>query len=182
MVFRLTYAYVAIIVCVTTLIFIAHIHPGTSFYLPLLPSSYTTNYYTYTFPDPLEAENRHLTEEQCQERYPDLYLEADRAQEWFMAKGGISKKMVDGAEEEGNARLVILNNQVRNLKAIRYLWIAFGLLWDRRKLISHLVQQLFVKAYKGGINTRTQAAIAAVYGTILTATEPLPDVEWIVLL
>ena len=117
MVFRLTYAYVVVTVCVTTLIFIAHIHPSTSFYLPLLPSSYTTNYYTYTFPDPVEAENRHLTEEQCQERYPDLYLEADRAQEWFISKGGISKKMVDEAEEEGNARLVILNNQVRKLKS-----------------------------------------------------------------
>lgn len=70
----------------------------------------------------MEAENRHLTEEQCQERYPDLYLEADRAQQWFISKGGISKKMVDEAEEEGNARLVILNNQVRKLKAIRSLF------------------------------------------------------------
>lgn len=97
-------------------------------------------------------------------------------------QGGISKKMVDEAEEEGNARLVILNNQVRKLKVISYLQISFEFLWDWQKLISHLGQQLFVKVYKGGINTRTQAAIAAVYGTVLTATEPLPDVEWIALL
>lgn len=54
----------------------------------------------------------HMTEEQCIVAFPELYKEADRAQEYFTGKGGISKKDVDAAEEDGNARVVILNNTV----------------------------------------------------------------------
>jgi hypothetical protein len=54
----------------------------------------------------------HMTEEQCTTAFPLLYHEADRAQEYFGKKGGIRKRDVDAAEEEGNARVVILNNTV----------------------------------------------------------------------
>jgi hypothetical protein len=55
-----------------------------------------------------------MTEEQCIVAFPELYQEADRAQEYFTRKGGISKKDVDAAENDGNARVVILNNTVSN--------------------------------------------------------------------
>jgi hypothetical protein len=58
--------------------------------------------------------NLHMTGGQCQVAFPQLYQEADRAQGYFADKGGISKADVDLAEEEGNARVVILNNTVRN--------------------------------------------------------------------
>ncbi|WRT68767.1 uncharacterized protein IL334_005747 [Kwoniella shivajii] len=114
--------------------------------LSFLPSAYNLSP-----PDPSESENRHLSQDQCIERYPKLYHEADRAKAWYHARKGISKRMVDEAETDGgNARLVILNNK------------------------------LFVKAFNGGINTRTQAVIAAVYATLLTSPEPLPDVDFVV--
>jgi hypothetical protein len=104
---RLLYIYVGIFIIVA--LTIAHNHPGTAFSLPLLPQSYTS---TLHVPHPGAAEDRHLTNEQCLARYPDLYLEADRAKQWYERKGGISKEAVDAAEGEGNARLVILNNKV----------------------------------------------------------------------
>ncbi|WWC90330.1 uncharacterized protein L201_005263 [Kwoniella dendrophila CBS 6074] len=102
-------------------------------------------------PNPAESENRQLSTDQCIERYPKLYHEADRARQWYHAKGGISKEMIDASEQDGgNARLVILNNK------------------------------LYVKAFNGGINTRTQAAIAAVYSTLLTSPEPMPDIDFVI--
>nr|XP_018999118.1 uncharacterized protein I203_08319 [Kwoniella mangroviensis CBS 8507]OCF62579.1 hypothetical protein I203_08319 [Kwoniella mangroviensis CBS 8507] len=102
-------------------------------------------------PDPAQSENRHLDQAQCMERYPKLYHEADRARKWYQSKGGITKAMVDLSEtDSGNARLVILNNR------------------------------LYVKGFYGGINTRTQAAMAAVYGALLTSTEPLPDIDFVI--
>lgn len=52
----------------------------------------------------------HMTEEQCTTAFPPLYQEADRAREYYDKKGGIGKRDVDAAEEEGHARVVILNN------------------------------------------------------------------------
>ena len=34
-----------------------------------------------------------------------------------------------------------------------------------------------MKAFNGGVNSRTQASIAAVYAMLLTSPEPMPDVE-----
>jgi hypothetical protein len=77
----------------------------------LLPSSFTSH--PFTVPQPSESSNRHLTAEQCVERYPDLYLEADRAERWYSGKGGITEAMVDSAEkDDSNARLAILDNIV----------------------------------------------------------------------
>lgn len=58
------------------------------------------------------SRNLHMTEQQCIVAFPELYNEADRAQGYFTGNGGISKKDVDAAEEDGNARVVILNNTV----------------------------------------------------------------------
>lgn len=111
--------------------------------------------------------NLHMTEEQCGIAFPELYKEADRAQAYFSTKGGISKQDVDAAEEEGNARVVILNNTVSR-PVLRVSVDA-----------SHcqFVRQLFVKAFRGGYNSRTNAAVATVYRTLITSVEPLPDVE-----
>ncbi|KAJ9106362.1 hypothetical protein QFC21_001508 [Naganishia friedmannii] len=91
-----------------------------------------------------------MTADQCQVAFPHLYQEADRAQGYFADRGGISKADVDLAEEEGNARVVILNNT------------------------------LFVKAFRGGYNSRTQASLATIYRTLLTSPQSLPDVEFVI--
>jgi hypothetical protein len=59
--------------------------------------------------------NLHMTEEQCDIAFPDLYKEASRAQQYYSRKGGISKQDVDEAEGDGNARVVILNNTVSSV-------------------------------------------------------------------
>jgi hypothetical protein len=66
----------------------------------------------------LPTRNLHMTEEQCDIAFPDLYKEANRAQQYYSKKGGISKQDVDEAEEEGNARVVILNNTVSRLVCV----------------------------------------------------------------
>ncbi|ODN77289.1 hypothetical protein L198_08024 [Cryptococcus wingfieldii CBS 7118] len=148
---RSTILFVGALTAVSLFLLTAHLHPGTEFTLPLFPQPDAQDgYFQAAWPALTEAENRHLTQQQCRDTYPDLYLEADRAHDWYKAKGGITRSMVDQAEKEANARLVIHQNQ------------------------------LFVKVYKGGINTRTQAVIAGVYAGILTSPEPLPDVEFVV--
>lgn len=37
-----------------------------------------------------------------------------------------------------------------------------------------------MKKFKGGVNTRTQAAIAMVYTVLVSSPEPMPDVEFVV--
>ena len=91
---------------------LAHIHPAVPFTLPLIPSPYSIPQHISNY-TPTEAEDRQLSSEECITRYPELYYEADRARDWHRRRGGISKKAVDGAEHDGgNARLVILDNQV----------------------------------------------------------------------
>jgi len=63
--------------------------------------------------DTRESENRLLTADECVRRYPDLYLEADRAKAWYASRGGITAEAVDLAEKEGgNARMAIIDNRV----------------------------------------------------------------------
>lgn len=42
-----------------------------------------------------------------------------------------------------------------------------------------MLLQVYVKGYRGGINTRTQASLAALHETVITSPEPLPDVEYV---
>lgn len=104
-----------ILILIVVLTSIAHFHTGTSFTLPLLPTGTFNTFHTYTGLTQPEAENRHFSSAQCLARFPELYLEADRARDWYAAKGGVSKEAVDDAEREGDARLVILDNKVRRL-------------------------------------------------------------------
>lgn len=91
------------------LIGIAHLHPGTDFTVPYIPSP--TRVIHYVAPALHDTENRQLDRAQCLDRYPNLYYEADRAKRWF--SGGISEEMVDEAEKDGaSARLAIINNRV----------------------------------------------------------------------
>ncbi len=55
----------------------------------------------------------HLTSEQCQQVFPRLYSEADRAAKYWRRKGGVTLEEVDAAEEDGsNARIAIIDNRV----------------------------------------------------------------------
>ncbi|CAD6583247.1 MAG: hypothetical protein TREMPRED_003509 [Tremellales sp. Tagirdzhanova-0007] len=135
------------------ILLIAQFHPRIPFDLRSIPSPFSIPSHVSTH-TPTEAEDRHLSSQECITRYPELYYEADRARDWHHRREGISKQAVDAAERDGgNARLVILDNKA---------------------------SLLFVKAYYGGLNTRTQAAIAAVYRTLLTSPEPLPDVDFVI--
>ena len=52
-----------------------------------------------------------MSADQCIERYPDLYYEADRAKKFY--RRGISESMVDEADRDGaSARLAIIDNKV----------------------------------------------------------------------
>jgi len=85
----------------------ALLYSGTSFTFPNLshPSTFIKH--------PSDTINRHLSASECMTRFPELYLEADRAKKWYRAKGGIRKEDVDDAErDDGQARLVILDNKV----------------------------------------------------------------------
>lgn len=141
---------------VTVLVLTAgSLHHTTSPYL-----RFGSQYPAFIAPDILDSENRLLTSSQCQDRYPGLYYEADRAKAYYARKGGITHEMVESADKDGaSARLAIVNNKVRFP-----VWTILN-------------SQLYVKAFYGGINTRSQAAVAAVYSTLLTDPEPMPDVE-----
>lgn len=100
------------------LITTAHFHPGTDFQLPLLPSSW--DHFEPHIPDAVTAENRLLTAQECLDRYPDLYKEADRARSYYEARGGITAEMVDDAEKaDASARLMILDNRVCSVCLVR---------------------------------------------------------------
>lgn len=99
----------AVFVLFALLATIAHLHPDVD--LGFLPSG-------RLFMDPIvvhpvfQPENRQLDFQQCQEAYPRLYYEADRAREWYAGQGGITERQVEAAVENGgHARLAIINNQ-----------------------------------------------------------------------
>lgn len=88
------------------------IHPSSSLSVPY--SDFWQTLPTYTPPAVFDSDNRHLTSDQCHERYPGLYHEADLARKFYQRKGGISLDDVDKADQDGgaSARLAIINNKV----------------------------------------------------------------------
>ncbi len=111
------------------------------------------------------SENSSLTTADCAEYFPELFCEADRAKQWWLRRGGITEEMVEAAESDNaQARVLLLRNKVR---------IPFAEMLGRCLTLV----ELFIKSFYGGINTRTQAALAALYRTILTSREALPDAE-----
>ena len=89
------------------------IHPSSSLSVPY--SDFWQTLPTYTPPAVYDSDNRHLTSDQCHERYPGLFREADLARKFYQKKGGISLDDVDKADQDGgaSARLAIINNKVR---------------------------------------------------------------------
>jgi hypothetical protein len=91
------------------------LHPTTSPYL-----GFGNQYPAFIAPQILDSENRLLTASQCQDRYPGLYYEADRARAYYAKKGGISQEMVESADKDGaSARLAIINNKVDSSRIAR---------------------------------------------------------------
>jgi len=88
------------------------IHPSSSLSVPY--SDFWQTLPTYTPPAVFDSDNRHLTSDQCHERYPGLFHEADLAKKFYQKKGGISLEDVDKADQDGgaSARLAIINNKV----------------------------------------------------------------------
>lgn len=99
-----------------SLIAITYYTLATDVEIPYLLPSSSIRHQPIAAPDISENRNRHLTESQCLSRYPNLYMEADRAEAWYARKGGITEEMVDKAEQDdGNARLTIVDNIVSGL-------------------------------------------------------------------
>lgn len=113
---RATWALCVVFVALV-LVTVAHLHPGSGFTLPVLPSGrlFEPVYVHERF----QPENLQLDHQQCEDAYPLLYHEADRARRWYTSRSGITEKMVDAAEKEhGHARLAIINNNVRATQSI----------------------------------------------------------------
>lgn len=73
------------------------------------------------------AMNKQLTESQCLDIFDGLYYEADRAYEYWMDRGGITKKHLDKASDKAHGRVVIYNNRVSfniNFYIIAFLFLA----------------------------------------------------------
>ncbi|GAA5918793.1 hypothetical protein JCM1841_002738 [Sporobolomyces salmonicolor] len=95
--------------------------------------------------------DRHLTQAQCDDVYPGLYLEVERMRDFWKARGGVTQKDLDDAEEKGQARAMIYNNR------------------------------LYVKSYsREQQGTRTKATLASINEALITSLEPLPDVEFVI--
>jgi hypothetical protein len=104
------------ILLLISLITLAHLHPSTPFQVPYIPTLSPSIHPTVDLtPPPLtSANNRQLTHQQCLDTYPELYLEADRARDWYKRKGGISAQDLEDAgwDEGASARIAIIGNQV----------------------------------------------------------------------
>ncbi|GAA5859763.1 hypothetical protein JCM1840_006443 [Sporobolomyces johnsonii] len=95
--------------------------------------------------------DRHLTQAQCDDVYPGLYLEVERMRNYWKARGGVTQKDLDDAEEKGQARAMIYNNR------------------------------LYIKSYsREQQGTRTKATLASINEALITSLEPLPDVEFVI--
>lgn len=69
-----------------------------------------TQSYMPSFEDP--GMNKHLTESQCLSEYKGLYHEAERAFNWWLERGGISRDHLEKASDKAHGRVVIYNNRV----------------------------------------------------------------------
>ncbi|KAK4057692.1 hypothetical protein OIO90_001340 [Microbotryomycetes sp. JL221] len=96
--------------------------------------------------------DRHLTDDQCDDVFPGLYNEVDRAVKFWSEQGGVKLADLDAAEEKGQARAMIINNR------------------------------LYVKSYSGEQQgTRTKATLASINEALITSREPIPDIEFVVM-
>ncbi|GAA99656.1 uncharacterized protein L969DRAFT_86933 [Mixia osmundae IAM 14324] len=93
---------------------------------------------------------RHMNQSTCHGEFPDLYREAERAAQYWRHRGGITRAALDAADAQAHARVLIKDNQV------------------------------YLTNYRGGINSRTLAALASLNEAVLTAVEELPAVEFVI--
>lgn len=96
--------------------------------------------------------DRQLTQGQCDAVYPGLFYEVERARDYYAARGGVTEAELDEAESVGQARVIIKNNR------------------------------LYVKSYHEDRQqgTRTKAVLASINEAIVTAREPIPDIEFVI--
>ncbi|KAM0755468.1 hypothetical protein T439DRAFT_282816 [Meredithblackwellia eburnea MCA 4105] len=105
--------------------------------------------------------DRSLTQEQCDIVFPDLYKEADRSRDYWRKRGGVTLDLLTKAEEKGQARVMIHNN--------------------RNGGLTSMYTQLYIKSYSDfQQGTRTRATLAAINEALVTALEPLPDIEFVI--
>ncbi|KEI42616.1 uncharacterized protein L969DRAFT_92050 [Mixia osmundae IAM 14324] len=94
--------------------------------------------------------DRHLTDTQCAAIFPGLFEELDRAASYWRERGGIHMRDLDKGMPQANVHVIIKRNR------------------------------LYLKEpYRIGPNSRTRATLAAINDAIVTAVEPIPDVEFI---
>ncbi|GAA6035919.1 hypothetical protein JCM8097_005164 [Rhodosporidiobolus ruineniae] len=94
--------------------------------------------------------DRRLSQSQCDAVFPNLYLEVDRAVDYWKARGGVSLQDLDDAEVKGQARAMIYNNR------------------------------LYVNSYSSSQQgTRTKAILALINEALTTSPEPVPDIEFV---
>ncbi|GAA6063847.1 hypothetical protein JCM10212_003594 [Sporobolomyces blumeae] len=94
--------------------------------------------------------DRHLNHEQCDIVFPGLFEEIYRARDFWKERGGVTKKDLDDAQERGQARALIYNNR---------LYVSWSGGWQQ--------------------GTRTKATLALINEALTTATEPVPDIEFV---
>lgn len=96
------------------------------------------------------TQDRHLTQAQCDIVFPGLFQEIERSRDYWKARGGVSQKDLDEAQEQGQARAMIYNNR------------------------------LYVKWYGGwNQGTRTKATLASINEALKISNEPVPDIEFV---
>ncbi|GAA5993968.1 hypothetical protein JCM5350_003507 [Sporobolomyces pararoseus] len=101
-------------------------------------------------PDYDITQDRHLTQAQCDTVFPGLFQEIERSKAYWGARGGITQKDLDEAQEKGQARAMIYNNR------------------------------LYVKWYGGwNQGTRTKATLASINEALKISNEPVPDIEFV---
>ncbi|KAH7389054.1 glycosyl transferase family 90-domain-containing protein [Cadophora sp. MPI-SDFR-AT-0126] len=95
-----------------------------------------------------DARNLMLSESQCMQAFPDLYHEIDRAVEDRRSNHVTLKEIDEMPVDDGYIRAMIYD------------------------------QQLYMINATSGINTRGEASLQALHRAILTSPEPLPNIEF----
>ncbi|GAA5876154.1 hypothetical protein JCM16303_007039 [Sporobolomyces ruberrimus] len=96
------------------------------------------------------TQDRHLTQAQCDAVFPGLFQEIERSKTFWKAKGGVTPKDLDEAQERGQARAMIYNNR---------LWVKWYGGWNQ--------------------GTRTKAILASINEALTISNEPVPDIEFV---
>ncbi|KAK4055283.1 hypothetical protein OIV83_000566 [Microbotryomycetes sp. JL201] len=94
------------------------------------------------------ARNLRLSYAECDAGFPLLWPELEKTREHFYRSGVTLKEIEQGSEKEDASRVAIVNGQ------------------------------LYIKRFKGEWTKRSQAILASLHQALMTAPEPIPDVEF----